>query len=120
MSVGHAESFVASNPRTEDATVALKAMASSDEEIYQEHILDHYEDPYHRGNIDYPTHHHQDDNPLCGDVIRVDLKIDDEGKVLEAFFDGERTARDGFRFPPPSCCRKTDKQLRACFVHRTP
>jgi len=82
-------SFVAINPRAEDATVALKAMASSDEEIYQEHILDHYEDPYHRGHLDHATHHHQDDNPLCGDVVRVDLKIDDEGKVVEAFFDGE-------------------------------
>ena len=64
-------------------------MASSDEEIYQEHILDHYEDPYHRGHLDQPTHHHKDDNPLCGDVIQVDLRINEEGKIKEVFFDGE-------------------------------
>ena len=42
-----------------------------EEELYQEHILDHYEDPYHRGHVAQPTHQHEDDNPLCGDVVRI-------------------------------------------------
>ncbi|MEM6979249.1 MAG: iron-sulfur cluster assembly scaffold protein, partial [Planctomycetota bacterium] len=28
-------------------------------------------------------------NPLCGDKIRVDLKLDNNGRVAEAWFDGE-------------------------------
>ena len=64
-------------------------MSPSEEEIYQEHVLDHYEDPYHRGPVDQPTHHHKDDNPLCGDVIEINLVIDDEGKISKAYFDGE-------------------------------
>jgi nitrogen fixation NifU-like protein len=43
----------------------------SEEEIYQEHILDHYEDPYHRGSLPTATHAHRDKNPLCGDVVRT-------------------------------------------------
>jgi nitrogen fixation NifU-like protein len=61
----------------------------SEEEIYQEHVLDHYEDPYHRGHCERATHRHEDDNPLCGDVIEIELRIDDCGKVVEAWFDGD-------------------------------
>jgi len=64
-------------------------MSLSEEEIYQEHVLDHYEDPYHRGRIEHPTHHHQDDNPLCGDVVAIDLAIDSDGSIRDARFDGE-------------------------------
>jgi len=62
---------------------------NSEEEMYQEHVLDHYEDPYHRGTCDHPTHAHEDKNPLCGDVVRVELAIDDEGRVREAWFEGK-------------------------------
>jgi nitrogen fixation NifU-like protein len=65
-------------------------MASDDEQqIYQEHILDHYDDPYHRGGCDAVTHTHEDDNPLCGDVIRVQLQIDGQRRIQSAWFDGD-------------------------------
>ncbi len=60
-----------------------------EEEIYQEHVLDHYEDPYHQGSCQHATHTHEDDNPLCGDVIRVELGIDPSGKIEEAWFEGD-------------------------------
>ena len=56
-------------------------MSNDEEQIYQEHIMDHYEDPYHRGSCPDPTHAHEDDNPLCGDVISVELRIDGEGRI---------------------------------------
>jgi nitrogen fixation NifU-like protein len=61
----------------------------NEEEIYQEHILDHYECPYHRGPCPQATHAHEDDNPLCGDVIRVELRIDGRGRIEEAWFEGD-------------------------------
>lgn len=61
----------------------------SEQDIYEEHVLDHYEDPYHRGSLKGATHSHEADNPLCGDVIHVDLKLSPEGKIEEAWFDGE-------------------------------
>jgi nitrogen fixation NifU-like protein len=64
-------------------------MTLGEEDIYQEHILDHYEDPYHRGHLDHATHRHEDDNPLCGDVVAVELVIDDQGTIREAYFDGD-------------------------------
>ena len=61
----------------------------SEEELYQEHILDHYEDPFHRGDLQDATHAHEDKNPLCGDVVRIELKLDAAGKIADAYFTGE-------------------------------
>jgi nitrogen fixation NifU-like protein len=60
----------------------------SEEEIYQEHILDHYEDPFHRGSLPTATHAHRDKNPLCGDVVKFELQLAD-GKIEDVYFDGE-------------------------------
>lgn len=59
-----------------------------EQDIYEEHVLDHYEDPYHRGPLESATHAHEADNPLCGDVVHIDLKLGD-GTVEEAWFDGK-------------------------------
>ena len=64
-------------------------MSPSEQDIYEEHVLDHYEDPYHRGDLSDATHTHQANNPLCGDVIQIDLKLDDQGRIVEAWFEGE-------------------------------
>lgn len=61
----------------------------SEEELYQEHILDHYEDPFHRGTLAGATHAHEDKNPLCGDVVRIELTLDGDGKIKDAYFTGE-------------------------------
>ena len=61
----------------------------SEEELYQEHVLDHYEDPFHRGELADATHVHQDKNPLCGDVVRIELRLNDDGKIEDLYFTGE-------------------------------
>ncbi|RMG04082.1 MAG: iron-sulfur cluster assembly scaffold protein [Planctomycetota bacterium] len=63
-------------------------MSIDEEEIYQERILDHYESPYNRGHCDECTHCHEDKNPLCGDVVRMELQIDDNGRMRKVYFDG--------------------------------
>jgi nitrogen fixation NifU-like protein len=60
-----------------------------EQEIYQERILDHYEEPYHRGTCPDATHAHEDDNPLCGDVIQVELRINAGGRIDAAWFAGD-------------------------------
>ena len=65
------------------------APMQNEQDIYEEHVLDHYEDPYHRGECEGATHAHEADNPLCGDVIHIDLRLSPEGRVEEAWFDGE-------------------------------
>ena len=64
-------------------------MPLKDDEIYQQHILDHYEEPFHRGHCPNLTHAHEDDNPLCGDVVRIELAIDPDGVIQDAYFDGD-------------------------------
>jgi nitrogen fixation NifU-like protein len=64
-------------------------MPADEDELYQERILEHYEEPYHRGRASRPTHAHEDDNPLCGDFIHIDLAIDPSGRIKEAYFDGD-------------------------------
>lgn len=63
--------------------------SNNEEEIYQEHILDHYEDPFHRGKLEGATHAHEEKNPLCGDVVRVQLKLGDDGKIADCYFEGD-------------------------------
>jgi nitrogen fixation NifU-like protein len=64
-------------------------MPVDEEELYQEHILDHYEDPFHRGQLPGATHSHEDNNPLCGDVVRVELQLDRQGTIKDAYFNGQ-------------------------------
>jgi nitrogen fixation NifU-like protein len=60
-----------------------------EEDLYQDRIQDYYETPYHRGRCPGCTHAHQGTNPLCGDVIRVELQIDEQGKLKEVYFNGD-------------------------------
>jgi len=64
-------------------------MANPDEQLYQERILDHYELPYNKGRCSQCTHTHEDDNPLCGDVVRMELQVDDQGTMKQIFFNGD-------------------------------
>ena len=64
-------------------------MPADEEELYQEHILDHYEDPFHRGHLPAATHAHEDNNPLCGDVVRIELDLDKDGNISDAYFSGQ-------------------------------
>jgi nitrogen fixation NifU-like protein len=52
-----------------------------------ENILDHYENPRNKGVLDDPDISHEEDNPVCGDHIRVDLKVDG-GIITDVRFSG--------------------------------
>jgi nitrogen fixation NifU-like protein len=57
------------------------------EDLYREHILDHYGNPRNQGRLDNPDITCEWDNPVCGDVAKLDLRLKD-GRVSEARFDG--------------------------------
>lgn len=52
------------------------------DDLYQELILDHYRRRRNTGSLDHPTVAVDQDNPLCGDHIHVELLI--EGDRLTA------------------------------------
>jgi nitrogen fixation protein NifU and related proteins len=45
------------------------------EGIYRENILDHYKHPHNQGTIENADIKFTENNPLCGDVITVNIKI---------------------------------------------
>lgn len=57
------------------------------DDVYRQNILDHYQNPRNWGTIEHPDVSAEDSNPLCGDRIRMDLKIKD-GKVEDVKFSG--------------------------------
>jgi len=58
------------------------------EDLYREIIVDRYKNPQYKGKLEPNDITFEDDNPLCGDHIRVDLRIDEDGNVTEAAFNG--------------------------------
>lgn len=57
-------------------------------DLYREQILDHYGNPRNEGALDNPDISQERENPVCGDVVRLDIKLED-GRVSEAAFGGQ-------------------------------
>jgi nitrogen fixation NifU-like protein len=62
------------------------------DDLYRELIIDRYKNPHFRGSLDPHDITFEDDNPLCGDHIRMDLRVDGENRVSEVAFDGHGCA----------------------------
>jgi nitrogen fixation protein NifU and related proteins len=60
--------------------------------LYREVILDHYKHPRHKGTLDPNDFSFQDENPLCGDQLRIDVRLDGEHRVSEVAFTGHGCA----------------------------
>src|SRR3954468_23272643 len=62
------------------------------DELYRENILEHYKRPHNWGRLDEPTVEFEDNNPLCGDTLLVQLKVDDDGTIEDLRFSGHGCA----------------------------
>ena len=62
------------------------------DDLYREVIIEHYKNPSYRGQLNPHDYSFEDSNPLCGDHIQIDLRVDENGKVTEARFDGHGCA----------------------------
>ena len=62
------------------------------DELYRENILEHYKQPHNWGELESPDLEFYDTNPLCGDELRVQLAVDEQGKVVEVRFSGQGCA----------------------------
>ena len=63
-----------------------------DESIYREQIIDLYEYPLNKGELETADWSYEEDNPLCGDVIRIDVKLDEQQRVAEVAWSGDGCA----------------------------
>jgi len=62
------------------------------DDLYREVIIEHYKNPAYRGSLDPHDIRFEDENPLCGDQIQIDLRVDENEKVTEAAFSGHGCA----------------------------
>ena len=62
------------------------------DDLYREVIIDRYKNPAYKGTLEPNDISFEDENPLCGDHIRIDLRTDSQGKVKEAAFSGHGCA----------------------------
>ena len=62
------------------------------DDMYREVILDHYKNPRNYGQLEPADISYEDDNPLCGDRLRIDIRLDENNCVKEVAFSGKGCA----------------------------
>ena len=62
------------------------------DDLYRENILQHYKSPHHWGELPDADLEADDLNPLCGDELKVQLKVDGEGRIEDVRFSGHGCA----------------------------
>ncbi len=61
------------------------------DDLYRDYILEHYRRPHNFGVLEAPTATYEGSNPLCGDRITMQLRVED-GVVAEVGFTGRGCA----------------------------
>jgi len=62
------------------------------DDLYREVIIEHFKNPGYKGVLDPHDISFEDENPLCGDHLRIDLRVDENNKIKEAAFSGHGCA----------------------------
>lgn len=62
------------------------------DDMYREYILDHYRHPHNFGEMEDPSFEAEGVNPLCGDELKVQVKLDEQDRVADVRFTGQGCA----------------------------
>ena len=62
------------------------------DDLYRENILEHYKQPRNFGELPDPDLEFEDNNPLCGDELKVQLNVGDDGRIGDVRFSGHGCA----------------------------
>jgi nitrogen fixation NifU-like protein len=66
------------------------------DDLYRENILEHYKQPHNwtppGAELDAPDLEFEDNNPLCGDELKVQLNVGADGRIAEVRFSGHGCA----------------------------
>ena len=60
--------------------------------VYSEIILDYYRHPRNKGTLEHAQISAKDSNPLCGDIIEMQLEVDKNNSVRDVRFNGQGCA----------------------------
>ena len=55
----------------------------SGSDMYRQQILDHYKNPRNYGELDDATFEHVGENPMCGDTIKLFVKLAEDDDTVE-------------------------------------
>jgi len=55
----------------------------SGSDMYRQQILDHYKNPRNYGELDDATFEHVGENPMCGDTIKLFVKLAEDNDTVE-------------------------------------
>ncbi len=69
----------------------MSTPARADDLFYREYIIDHYKNPRNYGRLEHPDITHEENNPLCGDVVGMDFQLKD-GMIEDIRFHGRGCA----------------------------
>jgi len=73
----------------EDLRQSNRLTANQSERFYHEKVIDHYENPRNVGSFDKKEKGVGTGlvgAPACGDVMKLQIKVDDNGKIIDARF----------------------------------
>ena len=62
------------------------------DDLYREIIIERNKSPLYKGVLDPNDYTFEDENPFCGDHIRIDVRTDENDRVTEAAFSGHGCA----------------------------
>jgi nitrogen fixation NifU-like protein len=62
------------------------------DDLYRENILEHYKRPHHWGELPDADLEAEDFNPLCGDELKVQLAVGEDGRIADVAFSGHGCA----------------------------
>jgi nitrogen fixation NifU-like protein len=62
------------------------------DDLYRENILEHYKQPRNFGELPDADLEFEDNNPLCGDELKVQLKVGDDNRISDVRFSGHGCA----------------------------
>jgi nitrogen fixation NifU-like protein len=62
------------------------------DDLYRQEILEHYKRPHNWGEMEAPDLQFEDTNPLCGDELRVMLRVGDDRRIEDIRFTGHGCA----------------------------
>ncbi len=62
------------------------------DDFYRELIVERFKNPMFKGELDPHNFSFEDENPLCGDHIKIDVRVDEKNCITEAVFSGHGCA----------------------------
>ncbi|MGH2903555.1 MAG: iron-sulfur cluster assembly scaffold protein, partial [Solirubrobacteraceae bacterium] len=77
---------------TRSAPCARSLGIETMDDLYSDEILEHYKRPRNWGDMDGPDLVFEDTNPLCGDELKVMLRVDADRRVEDVRFSGHGCA----------------------------